>query len=128
MGAATILIVEDDSAVAELIELLLADRGYDICGIVSCGDKAIDATIKTSPDLVLMNIKLKGKIDGITAFEKIRKVVDVPVIFVSGYADREMVDRAMQCNPSGYIVKPFKGEELLRKVESVLDWHRILSE
>jgi DNA-binding NarL/FixJ family response regulator len=128
MTAANILIVEDDDPTAQLINVLLAGRGHNVCGIVSSGEKAVDMTIKTTPDLVLMDIRLDGRIDGITASEQIKKVVDVPIIFISTYTDRETIDRAVQCNPSGYIVKPFRSEDLLRKVESALDWKRICSE
>ena len=128
MKKARILIVEDDAATAKLIKLLLTKRGHTVCGIVSSGEKAIDITFKTRPDLVLMDIKLAGKTDGIIAFEQIKKVAYVSVVFVSAHTDKETIDRAIQCKPSGYIVKPFKGEELLRKVESALDWHRIYAE
>ena len=128
MKRANILIVEDDNDTAQLIKLMLTNGGYTVTGIIASGEKAIDSVIKTRPDLVLMDIKLKGTIDGIKAFEQIRKVVDVPIVFVSAYTDKEMIDSAMQCYPNGYIVKPFKREDLLRKVESVLDWHRIHSE
>ena len=128
MKRANILIVEDDTATAELIKLLLDSRGHKVFGIVSSGDRAIDIAIKTPPDLVLMDIRIKGKIDGIMAFEQIRKVVNVPVVFVSACTDTEIIYRAMQCSPSGYIVKPFKNEDLLRKVESVLECQRMYSE
>ena len=128
MKRAKILIVEDDDGTAKLIKLLLTSRGHEVCGIVSSGKKAIEKTFKTRPDLVLMDIQLSGKTDGIMAFEQVRKVANVPVVFVSAYADKDTIDRAKQCNPSGYVVKPFKSEDLLGKVESALDWHRIYAE
>ena len=128
MNKANILIVEDDNVIADLIKLMLTNDGYTVSGVVTSGEKAVDIAINTHPDLVLMDIKLKGKIDGIMAFHEIRKVVQTPVVFVSAYIDEKMVERAIQCNPSGYIVKPFKREDLLRKIESVLDWQRIHTE
>ena len=128
MKKATILIVEDDVATADLIRLILTRSGYAVTGVVASGEKAVDTAIKTKPDLVLMDIRLKGKIDGIMAFERIKKVVNVPVVFVSAYMDKEMIARARRCEPSGYIAKPFKKEVLLSMVGSLLDWQRTNSE
>lgn len=128
MKNANILIVEDDKATSELIKLLLAGRGHKVCGIVSSGEDAVSVTLKSKPDLVLMDIKINGKINGIIAFELIRQLANVPVIFISAFADTTTIDRAMKSNPDGYIVKPFKSEDLLQKVESVLGWQRILCE
>lgn len=127
MEKGNILIVEDDRATAKLINLMLTNAGYTVMGMVSSGEKAVDIAIKTKPDLVLMDIKLKGKISGISAFNEIRKVVKIPIVFISAYTEKEMVDRAIQCDPNGYIVKPFKMETLLGTVASVLDWQRIVS-
>lgn len=128
MEKGNILIVEDDRTTAKLINLILTNAGYTVMGMVSSGEKAVDIAIKTKPDLVLMDIKLKGKIDGISAFNEIRKVAKIPMVFISAYTEKEMVGRARQCDPNGYIVKPFKMETLLGTVASVLDWQRIVSE
>ncbi|HLO27321.1 MAG TPA: response regulator [Geobacteraceae bacterium] len=128
MEKGNILIVEDDRTTAKLINLILTNAGYTVMGMVSSGEKAVDIAIKTKPDLVLMDIKLKGKIDGISAFNEIRKVAKIPMVFISAYTEKEMVGRARQCDPDGYIVKPFKMETLLGTVASVLDWQRIVSE
>ena len=128
MNKGNILIVEDDRATAKLINLMLTNAGYTVIGMVSSGEMAVEIAIKTKPDLVLMDIKLKSKIDGITASDQIKKVVNVPIVFVSAYTDKEMVDSAMQCDPNGYIVKPFKKETLMSTVASVLDWERIKSD
>ena len=128
MKKANILIVEDDNTTANLIELLLASHGHNVCGVVTSGEKAVDITIKTKPDIVVMDIKLNGEVDGITACERIKKHLSVPVIFVSAFTEKELIDRALECNPSGYIVKPFKNKDLLSKIESVLEYQRIDSE
>jgi CheY-like chemotaxis protein len=125
MGAARILVVEDDYGTADFLNLLLSQNGYCVTDIVATGEEAIDVARCTHPDLILMDIKLKGDIDGITACEQIKKSFDIPVIFVSAYGDKEMIDRAMQCNPSGYIVKPFKVFQLIREVEKALEWHAL---
>ncbi len=128
MMNAAILIVEDDNSTARLLKLLLSTSGYTVCGIASTGEKAIEMAIKTKPALILMDIKLEGDMDGIAAYERIKALVDTPVVFVSVYAEQDMIDRALRCAPGGYLVKPFKNEELLQKVESVLNWQKALVE
>ncbi len=120
MGHANILIVEDDMNAARLVQAVLTQNGYRVSGIVASGEEAVDVALKTGSDLVLMNIRLKGEIDGIMACEQIRKYSDVPVIFVSGYTDADTVARAMRNRPSGYLTKPFRGQELIEKVENAL--------
>jgi DNA-binding NarL/FixJ family response regulator len=75
---------------------------------------------KTYPDLIIMNIKLVGKIDGVEAYEVIKKINDIPVLFVSAYTDANTIEKAMLNNPKGYLTKPFKVAHLLRKVEKAL--------
>lgn len=128
MKNAAILIVEDDNSTARLLKLLLSTSGYTVCGTASTGENAIDMAIKTRPALILMDIKLEGDMDGIAAYERIKALVDTPVVFVSVYAEQDMIDRALRSAPGGYLVKPFKNEELLRKVESVLNWQKALVE
>ena len=123
MEKAKILIVEDEGTIAKCLKLILSRVGYRIVDIVASGEEAIDIAVQTRPDLVLMDIKLRGEIDGITAFEQIRKSADIPVVFVSAYADKAFIDRAMLLNPSGYVVKPFKYATLLQAVETALGGH-----
>ena len=123
MGKAKILIVEDESTIAKCLKLILSQVGYRIVDIVASGEEAVDITLKTRPDLVLMDIKLRGENDGIAAFEQIRKSTHVPVVFVSAYADKAFIDRVMLMNPSGYVVKPFKHATLLHAVETALAGH-----
>ena len=124
MGKAKILIVEDDSAIAKLLNLLLTTSGYTVSGVVSTGEKAIDLASKTQPDLILMDIKLNGRMDGITAYEQIKKNARIPVVYISAYTEQSLVWRAILSEPGGYIVKPFKKEELLNKIESILHWQK----
>ena len=123
MQKGKILIVEDESTIAKCLMLILSKVGYCVVDIVASGEEAVDIALQTRPDLVLMDIKLRGEIDGITAFERIRKSTDIPVVFISAYADRVFVDRAKLLNPSGYVVKPFKCATLLRAVETALAGH-----
>jgi CheY-like chemotaxis protein len=128
MGVARILIVEDDYETADFLNLLLSKNGYCVTDVVATGEEAIDIAICSHPDLIVMDIKLKGEIDGITACDRIKKSFDNPVIFVSAYGDKDMIDRAIQCKPSGYIVKPFRKEQLINEVEKALDWHKTRTE
>lgn len=120
MKMARILIVEDDYDTADFLNLLLSQNGYCVTNIVVSGEEAIETVLHSPPDLVLMDIKLEGHMDGIKACGQIKKSVDVPVIFVSAYSDRETIDRALQSGPSGYIVKPFKRKPLITEIEKAL--------
>ncbi len=120
MGNARILIVEDDKNVAMLVKTILNMHGYGIAGIAMTGNEAVDVALETVPDLILMNIRLRGEIDGITAYGHIKKSSNIPVIFVSGYTDADIMARAMQHEPGGYLTKPFRAVTLLQMVEETL--------
>ena len=120
MGNEKILIVEDEKLVVLHIEESLKGMGYSICGAVSSGEDAIRQAKKTKPDLVLMDIKLKGKIDGITAAGKIRERIDVPIIYLTAYADDKTLKRAKMTEPFGYLLKPFNDKELHSIIQTSL--------
>ncbi len=106
MSGQRIMIVEDDAIIAEKIKLSLEDMGYEIASMVNNGEKAIDQAFRYHPDLILMDIRLKGEMDGIEAIEIIQSQKDIPVIFMSAYSDAKKVKRAKQTQPHGYIIKP----------------------
>jgi CheY-like chemotaxis protein len=120
MNNAKILIVDDHKSTAKLLQTILTHSGYSVIGIVASGEEAIENALIWKPDLITMNVNLGGKIDGITTYEQIKKVSNVPVLFVSGHADAETIARAEQHNPCGYITKPFRNATLLKKVEKAL--------
>jgi CheY-like chemotaxis protein len=120
MNTPRILIVDDDNSTAKLMKIILTSNGYTVIDIASSGEDAIEKALSSRPDLIIMNIRLRGKIDGIAACEQIRTVNDIPLLFVSGYADTNTIARAEQHNPCGYITKPFLKQELLRMVEKAL--------
>ena len=95
------------------IESRLKNFGYSVSGIVAYGEKAIEKVEELKPDLVLMDIVLKGEMDGIEAAEIIRSRFDIPVIFLTAYADEERLERAKLTNPYGYILKPFQDKNLI---------------
>jgi len=121
MNSHRILIVEDVSMIADFIALILNRHGYQVSGIVATGEDAIKAASTSPPDLVLMDIKLEGFIDGIEAAEQIRREKALPVVFISAHTDAAIIKRAMATGASGYLIKPFKGKELLFALERALE-------
>lgn len=116
--AAKIMIVEDEDEIAQLIKLILVNHGLIVNAVVATGEEAVELALATHPDLVLMDVKLRGKMDGITAAQEIRKSADIPILFISAYS--HTIGRAITTKPSGYLTKPFTREGLIRKVEMAL--------
>jgi signal transduction histidine kinase len=115
-----ILIVEDEGITALHLRNTLEDLGYDVVGVSSYGDDAINRATEVRPDLVLMDIVLKGIVDGIDAAEKIRAILGIPVVYLTSHADDATVQRAKLTEPFGYIVKPFSERDLSIAVEFAL--------
>lgn len=119
---ATILIVEDELIVAESLSIDLQRKGYAIVGIVSSGTEAVNAASLTQPDVILMDIMLKGSLDGIETSKIIQQQRSVPIIFITAFSDRATVERAQQANkPLHYLVKPIRLKDLAQRIESILD-------
>lgn len=125
MPKAKILVVEDEKIVALDINNTLNKLGYDVPALVASGDEAIQAVKRTKPDLVLMDIVLKGDIDGIEAAEVIRHRYGTPLVFLTAYADEEILRRVKHIEPFGYILKPFQEKELYSTIEIALFKHGI---
>lgn len=133
LGDAKILVVEDERITAEDIKSGLEFAGYTVPAIVSSGEDAIEKAGELKPDLVLMDIKLKGEMDGIEAAGQIRVRYDIPVIYLTAYSDESTVQRAKVTEPSGYILKertglikkPFEESELHTAIEITLYRHKI---
>lgn len=125
MNSEKILLVEDEWVVAEQISSNLKQFGYDVCSTVSTGDDAIRMVETERPNLILMDIVLKGKIDGIEAAEQIALQSDIPVIYLTSYTKPEYIERAKQTKPFGYLVKPFKEQDLYSNIEMALHKHRM---
>ena len=107
-----ILIVEDESIVAMDIESSLLSLGYNVVAIVSSGKEAIKVIKENSVNLILMDIRLKGNLDGIETSNLIKKICDIPIIYLTAYADDPTLDRAKLSEPYGYILKPYNIKEL----------------
>lgn len=125
MENAKIMIVEDEKIVARDIKNRLKKLGYNVLDIVSSGKEAIWKAEETNPDLVLMDIVLKGDIDGIEAAKQIRNRFNIPVIYLTAYSDDGAIERAKLTEPSGYIIKPFQIRELRSSIEIALYNHEM---
>ena len=123
MSKINVLIVEDESIVAKDIQHSLKKLGYNILGICSTGEDAIKSAKDLSPDLVLMDIMLKGDMNGIEAAAQIRETNNIPVIFLTAYADENTLNKAKVSEPFGYIIKPFKEIDLHTSIEMAIYKH-----
>lgn len=115
-----ILIVEDESIIALNIKEILTNFGYEISGIAPNGEKALHLASTKSPDLVLMDITLQNREDGIDVAEQISKLRTIPIIFLTANDKNKTIDRAINIKPYGYILKPFKEIELKTAIEIAL--------
>jgi DNA-binding LytR/AlgR family response regulator len=123
MAKLKVLIVEDESIVAKDIQNSLKKMGYIVTAVVSSGEKGIDEIEQSRPDLILMDIMLKGDMTGIEAANVIRERFDIPVIFLTAYADDNTLNKAKISEPYGYILKPFKEKELQTTIEMAIYKH-----
>lgn len=115
-----ILIVEDEAIVAKDISVCLEKIGYEVIASFSKGEKALAYLEENTPDLVLMDIMLAGNISGIDASARIKKDHDIPVVFLTAYADEKTIERAKITEPYGYVIKPFKEIDLRTSIEMAL--------
>jgi len=116
----TIMIVEDEAIVAKDIEASLAGLGYSICAVLATGEEALAAAQKFRPDLILMDIMLQGKLDGVETAKQITANFGTPVIFLTAYSDEHTISRAKETNAYGYLLKPFEERELRTTIEMAL--------
>jgi PAS domain S-box-containing protein/putative nucleotidyltransferase with HDIG domain len=112
-----ILIVEDESLVARDIENMVTSLGYEVCGIVSTDEQALATAEKLRPNLILMDVIIKGTLDGIAVAERIWETQHVPVIYVTAYSDEQTLKRAKFTEAFGYVLKPFDERELKIAIE-----------
>ncbi len=125
MTPAKILIVDDEVVVAEAIRRQLRSLGYLVVGVVSTGLEAIQLAGEHRPDLILMDIKLKGPMDGIEAAGTIQPQYAIPVIYLTAFSDEETLERARPTLPLAYLIKPFVSSDLRAAVELALFRHRV---
>ncbi len=120
MAHEKILIVEDEEIVILDIRSALENSGYVVAATANSGDEAVTRAAEVMPDLVLMDIVLKGPFDGIAAADKICALFNIPVIYLTAHSDEGTLERAKVSQPFGYIVKPFRERDLLIAIEFAL--------
>ncbi len=123
--APRILVVEDERIVARSLRIQLTALGYDVVGNVASGEEAIQQSGDLRPHLVLMDIRLEGSIDGVEAAATIRRRFQLPVIYLTAFSTKEILERAKVTQPFGYVLKPFVDRELHVVIELALHRHRM---
>jgi PAS domain S-box-containing protein len=121
----SVLIVEDERIVAKDLQQTLSDLGYDAYAIAASADEAIARASERCPDVVLMDIRIRGKLDGIQTAEILRRQFGVPVVYLTAHADDATVERAKRTEPYGYLLKPIKSAELRSAIEVCLYKHEM---
>jgi CheY-like chemotaxis protein len=121
MNQAKILIVEDEWEVAKSLEMRLIKLGFSVVGREDTGETGIKKAGELRPDIVLMDIELGGKMDGVEAADYIRKNYHIPIIYLTALCDHKTLERVGATAPYGYILKPFKDEELRTVIEIALE-------
>ena len=120
MDKVQVLIVEDEAIVSMDLRYKLESLGYCVPAAISSGEEAVEAASQLHPDVVLMDIRLSGEMDGVAAAEEIWRRFNIPVVYLTSYADQDTLERANTTVPSGYILKPFDDAELRAVVEMAI--------
>jgi len=120
MSAKSVLLVEDDDIIAKIADWRLNNLGYRVCGRAVSGAEAMEMVVKFKPDVVLMDINLRGELDGIETAKMIKKGFNIPVIYVTSHSDGPTVERARETRPDGFIIKPFDDNDLRVAIDLVL--------
>lgn len=120
MSGEKILLVEDDDIIARVEDWRLKNLGYTVCGRATNGAEAIELVADKKPDIVLMDINIRGDIDGIETTKRIKKTYNVPVIYVTSHSDGATLERAKETKPDGFIIKPFDDNDLRVAIELAL--------
>ena len=128
MKKTRILLVEDETIVARDIENMLVRLGYDVSEVLTTGKDAVEMAKKLRPALVLMDVMLQGKMNGIEAAHRVYKDLSIPVVYITAYADEKTLQRAKLTEPFGYIVKPFNEKELQTSIEIALYKYKMETE
>jgi len=121
MSKTKVYIVEDEVLLSKELENFLKSNGYNVVGVSQSGEEFLEKVVEERPNIVLMDIMLKGKITGIEAAKKLREMLDIPVIFLTAHGDEITVEKAKESFPYGYIIKPYREKELITTIEVVLN-------
>jgi DNA-binding response OmpR family regulator len=118
-----VMVVEDEFIIALDLKDTIKSLGFDVPAIATSGQQAVETALKHKPDLILMDIMLKGDIDGIEAAGEISKSLEIPIVFISSFSDESSIKRAFKVSRYGYLIKPFHTEELKYAIEEALRKH-----
>jgi CheY-like chemotaxis protein len=120
MSGEKILLVEDDDVIAKVADWRLKNLGYTVCGRATTGAEAMELVVNAKPDLVLMDINIRGDVDGIETAKMIKDGFKIPVVYVTSHSDGPTLDRAKATHPDGFIVKPFDDKDLRVAIQLAL--------
>jgi CheY-like chemotaxis protein len=120
MSGEKILLVEDDDVIARVADWRLKNLGYAVCGRATSGAEAMELVVNNKPDLVLMDINIRGDVDGIETAKMIKDGFKIPVIYVTSHSDGPTLERAKATHPDGFIVKPFDDNDLRVAIQLAL--------
>jgi len=118
---ARIVIVEDNPDISALLTVFVQQYGYSPCGVADNGIDAIRLIRKTFPDIVFIDIVLGGSMNGVELADYINKEFRIPFIYITGYADEQLVEQVIHTFPAAFILKPFRGEEIRGAVELIMN-------
>ncbi len=119
-SAGKIMVVEDEVVIALKLQQRLTSMGFDYWGIAYSGEEAVEKARSLRPDLILMDIMIPGKLDGITVAKIVKAELDIPVIFLTAFSEDKIIKRAKKAEPFGYILKPFQDREIKAAIEVAL--------
>jgi len=117
---ARIMVVEDEAVISMEIQERLTKMGHSVCGTAASGDEAVSVATAKRPDLILMDVQLRGEVDGVQAAKQIHDLIAIPVIYLTAFADDRTVERAKLTEPFGYLIKPFSEKELYAAIEMAI--------
>ena len=115
-----ILVVEDESIIAMDLQNILEKFGFEVCCVVSSGEESIHAATHTHPDVVMMDVKLRGAMNGIEAAKEIHENLDIPVVFITAFSDESTVCNALKHRDFSYIRKPFEEKEIEKTIRKIV--------
>jgi CheY-like chemotaxis protein len=121
MAGERILLVEDDDVIARVADWRLKNLGYLVAGRATSGAEAMELVVKEKPDLVLMDINIRGDVDGIETAKMIKDGFKIPVVYVTSHSDGPTLERAKATHPDGFIVKPFDDDDLRVAIQLALN-------
>jgi CheY-like chemotaxis protein len=121
---ASLFVVEDDFITAKSLKHTLEDLGYRVLGVAASGEEALERISYLRPDLVLMDIRLKGPMDGVFTAQRVQALYDIPVVYLTAFSDEDTVKRVVHSKSYGFVVKPYTAEELFSVIEKALRQHR----